>query len=91
MDGEIEVFRQSGNEEVVLATLTRGDILGEMSLIDNQPRMASARVVGDTKLTVITRDDLNQLLAKLSKSDKVLRRLMDVFVERLRGQSQLMD
>lgn len=88
MDGEVEVYRQSGNDEIVLATLKRGDILGEMSLIDNQPRMASARVVGDTKLTVITRDDLDQRLAKLSESDKVLRRLMDVFVGRLRDQSQ---
>lgn len=91
MDGEVEVFRQSGNDEVVLATLKRGDILGEMSLIDNQPRMASARVVGDTQLTVITRDDLDQRLTKLSESDKVLRRLIHVFVTRLRGQSQLMD
>ena len=91
MDGEVEVYQQSGNDEVVLATLKRGDILGEMSLIDNQPRMASARVVGDTKLTVITRADLDQRLAKLGKSDKVLRRLMDVFVGRLRGQSKLMD
>lgn len=91
MDGEVEVFRQSGNDEVVLATLKRGDILGEMSLIDNQPRMASARVVGDTQLTVITRDDLDQRLTKLSESDKVLRRLIHVFVTRLRGQTQLMD
>lgn len=91
LDGEIEVYRQSGIDEVVLATLKRGDILGEMSLVDNQPRMASARVVGDTKLTVITRADLDQRLSKLSETDKVLRRLIDVFVERLRGQSQLMD
>lgn len=70
-----------------MLTLKRGDILGEMSLIDNQPRMASARVVGDTKLTVITRTDLDQRLSKLNESDKVLRRLMDVFVERLRSQS----
>lgn len=91
MDGEIEVFRQDGNEEVVLARLGRGDIIGEMSLIDNQPRMASARVIGDTKLTVITRDDLANRLSKLSDSDKVLRRLMDVFVNRLRGQTRLMD
>lgn len=91
LDGEIEVYRQSGKDEVVLATLKRGDILGEMSLVDNQPRMASARVVGDTKLTVITRADLDQRLSKLSETDKVLRRLIDVFVERLRGQSQLMD
>lgn len=91
LDGEVEVYRQSGKDEIILATLERGDILGEMSLIDNQPRMASARVVGDTKLTIITRADLDQRLSKLNESDKVLRRLIDVFVDRLRGQSNLMD
>jgi len=41
--------------DVVLATISRGDILGEMSLIDNKPRMASARAVGEVALTLITR------------------------------------
>jgi len=83
--GEVEVFREINGETVVLATLSRGDILGEMSLIDNQPRMASARAVGEVTLTQITRDDLAARLDKLSQSDKVLRRLIDVFVDRLRG------
>lgn len=91
LDGKVQVYRKSGNEEVVLATLGRGDILGEMSLIDNQPRMASARVVGNAKLTVITQDDLAARLGKLGENDKVLRRLIDVFVDRLRGQGRFLD
>ena len=89
LDGQVQVYRQSGNGEIVLATLGRGDILGEMSLIDNQPRMASARVIGKAKLTVITQDDLAARLGKLGNDDKVLRRLIDVFVDRLRGQARL--
>ena len=83
--GEVEVFREVDGETVVLATISRGDILGEMSLIDNQPRMASARAVGEVALTLITREDLAARLDKLNESDKVLRRLIDVFVDRLRG------
>ena len=89
VDGNVQIYRTSGNEEVVLATLGKGDILGEMSLIDNQPRMASARVVGKARLTVITQDDLASRLGKLGDNDKVLRRLIDVFVNRLRGQGRL--
>ncbi len=89
MDGQVQVYRKSGNEEIVLATLGRGDILGEMSLIDNQPRMASARVVGKAKMMIITQDDLAARLGKLGDDDKVLRRLIDVFVDRLRGQARL--
>lgn len=87
--GKVEVYRKSGNGELVLATLGKGDVLGEMSLIDNQPRMASARIVGDAKLTVITQEDLSSRLSKLSDNDKVLRRLMDVLVDRIRGQARL--
>ena len=83
--GEVEIFKKINDEVVVLATISRGDILDEMSLIDNQPRMASARVVGEVALTLITREDLAARLDKLNESDKVLRRLIDVFVDRLRG------
>lgn len=83
--GEVEIFKKINDEVVVLATISRGDILGEMSLIDNKPRMASARAVGEVALTLITREDLAARLEKLNESDKVLRRLIDVFVDRLRG------
>ena len=75
--------------EVLLATLRRGDIVGEMSLIDNQPRMASARIKSDTKMTVISREDLAARLGRLAETDKVLRRIIDVFVDRLRGQARM--
>lgn len=50
--------------------------------------MASARARADAKLTVITQGDLEQRLGKLGDNDKVLRRIIDVFVERLRGQAR---
>lgn len=88
LDGEVDIFRKAGNEEIVLATLGRGDILGEMSLIDNQPRMASARARANAKMTVITQTDLESRLGKLGENDRVLRRIIDVFVERLRGHAR---
>ncbi len=88
-EGAIEIFRKVGNEERVLAKLGPGQIVGEMSLIDDQPRMASARVLDNTKLTVITRQDLAGRLDRLAGNDKVLRRLIDVFVDRLRGQARV--
>lgn len=87
--GYVEIFRKVGNGEQVLAKLGPGDIVGEMSLIDDQPRMASARVLDNTTLTVITREDLAGRLDKLASSDKVLRRLIGVFVDRLRGQARM--
>jgi CRP/FNR family cyclic AMP-dependent transcriptional regulator len=87
--GEVEVFHKVGNEEFVIATLGKGEIFGEMSLIDNQPRMASARVMADTRLTVISRSAVQMRLQKLEQEDRVMRRLLDVLVNRLRGDAQI--
>jgi len=87
-EGEIEVFQRIGNAEHVIATLGKGEILGEMSLIDNQPRMASARVLDNTRLMVITQDSLRMRLHRLQQEDRVMRRLLDVLVNRLRGDAQ---
>lgn len=87
--GRIEIVRKLGNGEEILATVGRGEIIGEMSLIDRQPRMATARVVEDAELTVISADNMRARLQRLAGSDKVLRRLIDVFVGRLRGEARL--
>ena len=87
VSGEVEIFRKSGNQERVLATLGRGEIIGEMSLIDNQPRVASARALSDTQVSMISRQSLQQRLDRLEENDRVLRRLIAVLVNRVRGQA----
>ena len=74
--------------EVILSVLRGGNFFGEMSLIDNQPRMASARTTADTELAIVSQDGLKGRLDRLEDADRVLRRLIDVFVQRLRGQAR---
>ena len=88
VSGEVEIFRSSGNQEHMLATVGRGEIIGEMSLIDSQPHVASARALSDTEVSVISRQSFQQRLDRLEKSDRVLRRLIGVLVDRLRGQDR---
>ena len=88
VSGEVEIFRSSGNQEQMLATVGRGEIIGEMSLIDSQPHVASARALSDTEVSVISRQSFQQRLDRLEKSDRVLRRLIGVLVDRLRGQDR---
>lgn len=87
VSGDVEIFRSSGNQERVLATVGRGEVIGEMSLIDSQPRVASARALSDTKVSVISRQSLQQRLDRLEENDRVLRRLIGVLVNRVRGQA----
>ena len=87
-DGVVDVVKGDGDEAVLLNTLAeRGDFFGEMSLIDSQPRVASARALSDTKGSVISRQSLQQRLDRLEENDRVLRRLIGVLVNRVRGQA----
>ena len=63
-------------------------MLGEMSLIDDQPRAASARASEDSLLVVLSKESLKIRLQRLEQTDKVLHRLMGVLVNRLRGMAK---
>ncbi len=58
--GSVAVFRPilDGTGERVLATLTPGMTLGEMALLDGQPRSASARAETDCRLAEIDPADI---------------------------------
>jgi len=60
--GEIEIFKQGKpGVDHRLAVLTEGDCLGEMSLIDIQPRSATARARGAVTVYVLELAELAKL------------------------------
>jgi CRP-like cAMP-binding protein len=44
-------------EEVILAILSTGEILGELSLFDGKPRSATVQAIEDTEIVCLQRDD----------------------------------
>lgn len=58
---KIVVPTQSG-DEVELAALDRDSFVGELALLDDSPRSASAKAVEDTEAIAFFREDLNNLL-----------------------------
>ena len=65
-DGELQILKHGkGGTEFRLAVLKTGDCVGEMALIDIQPRSATARALGQATLYVL---DLAEI-AKLYSSD----------------------
>jgi len=63
LEGKVRISRQlSGMGEEALAILGVGEAFGEMSLIDDTPRSADARVHESCKLLVITREAFEDLL-----------------------------
>jgi CRP/FNR family cyclic AMP-dependent transcriptional regulator len=60
LDGSVRVVR--GSTE--LARLGPGEFIGELSVIDQQPRMASVEAVDDTRLLAVASWDLLELLER---------------------------
>ena len=54
--GKVRIFRESGGVETTLATLGIGEFFGEMALLQDLPRSASAQAVGDVDLTIVSRE-----------------------------------
>ncbi|MEW6685589.1 MAG: cyclic nucleotide-binding domain-containing protein [Candidatus Edwardsbacteria bacterium] len=84
--GEVTISKKAGDgTEKILAKLGPGDFFGEMSLIDNSPRSATAKVSKDAELVVITRKAFQQMLETDPKiTAKILMALLRVISARLR-------
>lgn len=50
------------SDEVLLAVLKQGDIFGEMALLDNKPRSASAVSFGDTQVLAINKQNFESIV-----------------------------
>jgi CRP/FNR family transcriptional regulator, cyclic AMP receptor protein len=63
--GELEVCKRGRNgQDFCLATLKPGDCVGEMALIDIQPRSASARALTPVTMYVIGQAEIAKLCAR---------------------------
>ncbi|MCO5142184.1 MAG: cyclic nucleotide-binding domain-containing protein [Oligoflexia bacterium] len=51
--GRVKICKKTSDGVIQLATLNRGDFLGEMSLLESLPRSADAVAIGETKLLCI--------------------------------------
>jgi CRP-like cAMP-binding protein len=76
LSGELEVVRRSQGREFFLATLGPGDFFGEMSLIDNEPRTASVRSVGQSEVMMLDRQNfLGQVQQDASLAFQILSKM----------------
>jgi CRP/FNR family cyclic AMP-dependent transcriptional regulator len=78
--GSVQVSKRIGDEERPLATLGRGEFLGEMAILNGKPRSASAVVLEDTRCLVI---DGRTLETMISKSPEIALRLVKKLAKRL--------
>lgn len=81
LSGRVAIAMAGPSKPVILAQLGAGDIFGEMGLVDERPRSASAVAVDDTTLEVVTLEGLNHMI--LHEPQRFIPYL-SLFFERLR-------
>lgn len=77
--GAIEIFTERDGVRQVIATLGPNDIFGEMALLGDAIRSASAAAVGPTQLLVVTLTHMNE---RLTTADPMTRHLLRTVVLR---------
>ena len=79
--GLVELSLNKDGRRLVIATLSKGEIFGEMAIIDQLPRSASARAAVATRVTAIPLEYVSQ---KVEQSDPTVRMFLRLAMARYR-------
>ncbi|KMP11688.1 hypothetical protein UZ36_03450 [Candidatus Nitromaritima sp. SCGC AAA799-C22] len=86
-EGQVEVLKnQNSNRDVRIATLGKGELFGEMGLIDDSPRSATIKALGSCTVTILTAEDYEVLL---QNDNQALIKLLGTYRSRLRSTLQI--
>lgn len=80
--GSVEISVQKSNRKLVMAILSEGDLVGEMAIIDQLPRTASAMAITETHVIGLPFDYINQ---KIEFCDPTVKLFLLVILQRYRG------
>ncbi|MBI4299125.1 MAG: cyclic nucleotide-binding domain-containing protein [Chloroflexi bacterium] len=87
LDGEFEITKRSGGQEVVLAARGPSELLGELALLEQAPRSASVRALKDGRLLKIGGADFQKLL---SSSPSAALAILHTVTSRLRNTESML-
>jgi CRP/FNR family transcriptional regulator, cyclic AMP receptor protein len=83
--GKVKITKQFGAEEKTLAVIPAGEFLGEMAILLNEPRSASAIVMEEVKALVI---DANTFDAMIKGNTEIAHRIIKKLAQRVRDANQ---
>jgi CRP-like cAMP-binding protein len=81
LKGRVEISIAGDGKSVILAQLGEGDIFGEMAMVDERPRSASAQALEVTECEVLTAENFNEAVLQ---RPEILVPYLASFFERLR-------
>ncbi|MDA0657170.1 MAG: EAL domain-containing protein [Proteobacteria bacterium] len=84
--GEVEISALQRGRKIVIARLCKDELFGEMALIDDKLRSATATTMDETEVIVVERALLRD---KIDDADPLLKILLKVTLQRFRWTQQL--
>lgn len=90
--GIVQIVRPNiSGEEIILANLGNGEFFGELAMLDNSPRSATAKAAAASSMLAIFREDLDKFLKDNPEIGvKVLKKLAIVIGLRLKSTNDLL-
>lgn len=89
LDGQVDIILNDGENTFKLTELFVGDFFGEIALLGDDNRTASALAAKETKLAVLFKDDLDQFINKYpERGIKVLKGISSVLATRLKNMNE---
>jgi CRP/FNR family transcriptional regulator, cyclic AMP receptor protein len=74
--GKVKIYRHLEGKEIVLAFLSPGDFFGEMALLENLPRSASAMVVEQAMLVEVDAETFEEMIRRnIEIAVRIMRKL----------------
>ncbi len=83
-EGQLVVTRKDGDKDVILGHIHSGELVGEMSFLDQQPRSATVKATTDCKLVQIPLRTIEEVL-------KTQPEWVEVFIKTLVGRIRKAD
>jgi CRP/FNR family cyclic AMP-dependent transcriptional regulator len=78
VSGEVEVFKEHGGQSIVLGVMKAGDFLGEMGVVDDQPRSASACAKNQVSVVMYEAEEFLSLISReVSSAERMILRLCE--------------
>ncbi len=78
--GRVKIVKYHGDSEIILSVLKDGEIFGELAIVSDKPRNATAVSFGTTVLLPIDKDSLLKLM---QKSSDLLKRIFTAISQRV--------
>ena len=83
--GGVDIVLEKDGRTIHIDTLGEGEFFGEMALVDDEPRSATATAIAPTTCVKIARRDF---LERLGNSEPLTRIMLELLVKRLRKSTE---